>query len=205
MQLNDQERAIFPLKTVLFPHAEMPLVIFEPRYLEMVSYCLEHNQPFLVAQLISGQEVVKQNQESAISYNLFATEAFIVDFDKTANGSLLIRVKGGSRVVIKDSYINLQQLHVAKACKLIEPVADIPIPHDLTGLADILEKLCELPEVNLQFKSSDFDSCDKVVNQLAQLLPLDLEFKQYLLEEDDCEEKAIALYEQLVREANLAE
>ena len=37
---------LFPLHTVLFPQGMLPLRIFEPRYLEMVSNCLKDEKDF---------------------------------------------------------------------------------------------------------------------------------------------------------------
>jgi Lon protease-like protein len=37
---------LFPLELVLLPGAPLPLHIFEPRYREMISECLEHNRNF---------------------------------------------------------------------------------------------------------------------------------------------------------------
>ena len=48
---------IFPLNTVLFPGAPLPLRIFEPRYREMLQACLEGDRRFGVALIKSGQEV----------------------------------------------------------------------------------------------------------------------------------------------------
>ena len=37
---------LFPLDLVLFPGASLPLHIFEPRYQEMISECLDRKQSF---------------------------------------------------------------------------------------------------------------------------------------------------------------
>lgn len=37
---------LFPLDIVLFPGVPLPLHIFEPRYREMITECLAHEQPF---------------------------------------------------------------------------------------------------------------------------------------------------------------
>ena len=57
---------IFPLNTVLFPGAPLPLRIFEPRYREMLQACLEADRRFGVALIKSGQEV----GESAEPYEI---------------------------------------------------------------------------------------------------------------------------------------
>lgn len=54
---------LFPLETVLFPYTALPLRIFEPRYREMVAYCLEHDTPFGVVLIRAGCEVGDQSVE----------------------------------------------------------------------------------------------------------------------------------------------
>ena len=48
---------IFPLNTVLFPGAPLPLRIFEPRYREMLKRCLDGGRRFGVVLIKSGPEV----------------------------------------------------------------------------------------------------------------------------------------------------
>jgi hypothetical protein len=48
---------LFPLNTVLFPGAPLPLQIFEPRYLQMIERCQDEGLPFGVVLIRSGQEV----------------------------------------------------------------------------------------------------------------------------------------------------
>jgi Lon protease-like protein len=48
---------LFPLNTVLFPGAELPLHIFEPRYRQMIGQCIEQEAPFGVVLIRSGPEV----------------------------------------------------------------------------------------------------------------------------------------------------
>ena len=51
------ELPLFPLNSVLFPGATLPLHIFEERYKKMVNLCLESNSPFGVLLIRSGSEV----------------------------------------------------------------------------------------------------------------------------------------------------
>ena len=44
--MADQDVPIFPLQTILFPGSKLPLRIFEPRYLDMVSHCMRSNKEF---------------------------------------------------------------------------------------------------------------------------------------------------------------
>lgn len=40
------ELALFPLPSVLMPHAPLTLHVFEPRYRQLISHCITHNLPF---------------------------------------------------------------------------------------------------------------------------------------------------------------
>jgi Lon protease-like protein len=48
---------MFPLSTVLFPHARLPLQVFEPRYRTMVAECLAEDGLFGVVLIARGSEV----------------------------------------------------------------------------------------------------------------------------------------------------
>ena len=48
---------MFPLGTVLFPHALLPLQVFEPRYRALVRDCLRQGQEFGVVLIERGREV----------------------------------------------------------------------------------------------------------------------------------------------------
>jgi Lon protease-like protein len=55
--MSSDEIAIFPLPSVqLFPHALLPLHVFEPRYRELVRDCLAGDQRMAVAALAPGYE-----------------------------------------------------------------------------------------------------------------------------------------------------
>ena len=48
---------IFPLRTVLFPGGILPLRIFEPRYVDMIRWCMREQATFGVVLLRQGSEV----------------------------------------------------------------------------------------------------------------------------------------------------
>jgi hypothetical protein len=48
---------LFPLRTVLFPGAALPLHVFEERYKVMVQRCIDARAPFGVTLIRSGEEV----------------------------------------------------------------------------------------------------------------------------------------------------
>lgn len=46
---------LFPLQLVLYPEQELPLHIFEPRYQELLAYCLDHREPFGIILMDEGK------------------------------------------------------------------------------------------------------------------------------------------------------
>jgi uncharacterized protein len=51
------ELAMFPLESALLPNQELPLRIFEPRYVALVRHCVETGEPFGVVLISRGREV----------------------------------------------------------------------------------------------------------------------------------------------------
>ncbi|MCO7226418.1 LON peptidase substrate-binding domain-containing protein [Pleionea sp. CnH1-48] len=192
----EPERAVFPLNTVLFPGACLSLVIFEPRYLEMVSQCLKNEIPFVVSRLLEGREA-----DSRVRFEMVGTYARISDFGSREDGLLTIKVTGGERVRLHECHCDDSRLNVAHHLSVIEPVEDQLIPMELSALKSVLLKLANLPDTELNTSSVALASSEYVVNQLAQLLPLPLEFKQFLLEENDSLEKCLRLYDYLLQES----
>ena len=57
-QLGPNFLRLFPLQSVvLFPGMELPLVVFEPRYVQLTNECTEADEPFGVLLLRAGREV----------------------------------------------------------------------------------------------------------------------------------------------------
>lgn len=52
------EIPLFPLHTVLFPGMPLRLHIFEPRYKQLVQYCLSHQSAFGVTLIAEGKEAL---------------------------------------------------------------------------------------------------------------------------------------------------
>ena len=74
---------LFPLSTVLFPSGVLPLRIFEPRYLSMVSDCMRNESEFGVVLITQGREAGQPAQ-----FHHTGTLARIIDFDQLDDGFL---------------------------------------------------------------------------------------------------------------------
>jgi uncharacterized protein len=86
---------LFPLHTVLFPHTPISLHIFEPRYREMIAFCLAAQKPFGVVLIRRGQEVGAQ----AEPYRIGCT-ARISQVDHLPGGELDLTALGDERFEI---------------------------------------------------------------------------------------------------------
>jgi Lon protease-like protein len=83
---------MFPLGTVLFPHAVLPLHVFEPRYREMTRAVLAGDQEFGVVLIERGSEVGGGDVRFGVG-----TIAHIVQASELADGRFALAVVGVSR------------------------------------------------------------------------------------------------------------
>lgn len=170
---------IFPLHAVLFPGGTLPLRIFEPRYLEMVSTCMKENKGFGVCLIREGSEVGK----AANTYET-GTISEICYFNQQADGLLGITAKGTQRFTILSTEVKPNQLTIAEV-ELIENEPSCPLPEKYSEAAEILQGLLEqlgYPFIKMEKK---YDDASWVGSRLAELLPIRLEQKQYFLQLDD--------------------
>lgn len=85
--------AIFPLRSVvLFPHAVVPLHIFEPRYRQMVQHALEHDTPIAIAQICADASEEPPDVEDV------AGVGRIIHHERLPDGRFNIILRGLMRV-----------------------------------------------------------------------------------------------------------
>ena len=89
------EAPMFPLGSVLFPHAVLPLHVFEPRYRALVADCLAGDGCFGVVLIERGQEVGGGDTRFAIG-----TMARIVQADEMPDGRFGVVAVGTRRVTV---------------------------------------------------------------------------------------------------------
>lgn len=166
-----EELPIFPLHTVLFPGGELPLRIFEMRYRRLVDICGK-TQPFVVVRIREGREV----GEPAFTYEV-GTRAFFQQLISQRDGTLGALALAEQRVCLSDWRVDSDGLMFAKASLLVDE-AYVPVPEDLSALADALEEQGHaVPDAGM------------LAWRLADGLPLDADTRQGLLEEGDGERR----------------
>ena len=176
---------IFPLHAVLFPEGKLPLRIFEPRYLELVKRSLKEDTPFVIAALLSGQEVLSGAPEAGLPRVApVACLVRIVDFDALADGTLGITVAGEGRVRIDRSWGRAGAAPRGDLTAL-EPWSTVPPRADQAPLLQVLSQLLEHPAVEKLAPVVRWEEAWSVAARLTELLPFTPGFKQALLAEVD--------------------
>ena len=170
---------LFPLHSVLFPGGKLPLRIFEPRYLDMVSECFRKGQGFGICLIRDGSEVGK----AAETYDT-GTLSEISYFNKQSDGLLGITASGKQRFQILSREVRPNQLTIAEV-ELLENETESSIPEQYLPTVEILKKLFSQLGYPFLKMEKRYDDASWVSSRLTELLPIRLEQKQYFLQLDD--------------------
>ena len=158
---------LFPLDVVLLPGVPLPLHIFEPRYKEMITECLEQKKPF---------GVVRSKKEGIAEIG--CTAEIIAVTKKHSDGRMDIITEGRERFEVMQ--LNQERSFLrAEVLYLQDEPGSAPaekISQALKLHGQILSLAGAEPETVSEIDGS------KLSFHLAGSLPLDPDFKQTLLE-----------------------
>ena len=176
--MNTIEIPLFPLQAVLFPGGPMPLKIFEPRYLRMISRCLKDNASFGVVLIREGAEI-----GPATTYDV-GTLARIDDWYQGEDNVLRISVVGEERFLLESASTRDDGLNMG-AVALMHTESKTLLPDDCSILADVLEDLINqvggfYESIERRFADASWVGC-----RLAEIIPISLEQRQQCLEITD--------------------
>jgi Lon protease-like protein len=167
------EIPLFPLNTVLFPGGALPLRIFETRYIDMVSRCLKQSQGFGVCLIQEGNETGKAKMHGV------GTLAEIGDWSRGEDGLLHILAKGTKRFRVLSTRIQTDGLNLGET-ELLPEDPLLTVPENQKQLAEILRQV--LLQLEVEQAELDYADAGWVGNRLAEVLPINLPQRQYLLE-----------------------
>jgi Lon protease-like protein len=178
------EIPLFPLRTVLFPGGTLPLRIFEPRYVDMIRWCMREGKGFGVVLLREGSDVLDAKDpdskaEVAQIYDV-GTQAHIIDFDQADNGLLGIVAQGGEKFSVIETEVARDGLIRAQVRLLSEPAQSLSERYD--PMVSVLRDLLAHPLIQELNPQVDFNEDRSVSHRVADLLPIAPEAKQWLLE-----------------------
>lgn len=195
MTQSFQSVPLFPLNALVCPGGRLPLRIFEPRYLAMVSECLRSRQGFVVVLLKPDPQ--QAESRGAHPFYRVGTLAHIIDFGEHQK-TLRITVEGLYRVRIVSARQRDDGLWLGE----LEPVdeeAFVATPERYEDLAAVLRALVAHPMVEELKLAIDFADCRQVGWRLTELLPLEIPQKQNLLEMTDPVYRLQKISDQLIQ------
>lgn len=170
---------LFPLNSIVLPRGRIPLQLFEPRYIDMLTRCLKEDRGFVVVLLQEGGEAGR----TAAFYDI-GTYVRIIDFQQLDNGLLGITVEGESKVSVVRSWQQEDGLNVGDVEWLIEE-AESEVPERFGELPSVLKALFRHPVIRDLNMDIDYGDARDVGWRLTELLPLDKQEKQKLVELQD--------------------
>lgn len=176
---------LFPLGTVLFPGGQLPLRIFEVRYLDVVNKCIKTNAPFGIVYLTRGGEV--RQPEVRELFASVGTIASISHHESPQSGLKLVVCQGASRFRILRSERLKHGLWIADV-DYIDNDMLVAVPAELSKVVDALVRVHTRPAATdqnatptLPFSALQLNDCGWVANRWCELLPIQSELKQRLL------------------------
>lgn len=183
---------LFPLNAVLFPSGALPLRIFEPRYLDMISDCMKSECGIGVVLIQDGHE-----SGAAEKAHDLGTMSFISYWHKRSDGMLGITLTGEQRFRVLSTEIKANQLTVAEV-ELLPRFEEGKKEYDAEPYIKLLKQIIAQLEPPYTTMKKYYDDMDWVSARLIELLPLQLKDKQSMLSMNDVNERIHYLHPLLV-------
>lgn len=174
------ELPLFPLNVVLFPGADLPLHIFEPRYRLMINECYDQARPFGVVLARPESEPLREEPYS------IGTMAEIEALDRMEDGRMNLIARGGQRFRILSQHRERPYLS-----GLVEIYSDVCAEGDLAldsvacqarnlfrSYLEALLSLVERTELEFTLPSD----AEELSHFIAHLIDMQDEQKQHMLE-----------------------
>jgi len=187
---------LFPLNTVIFPGGQLPLRIFEQRYLDMVKQAIAENSPFGICAIREGTE----SGAPAVPYSV-GTLVRVTDWDMPQTGILHIGTQAEERFVIRSTRTEPGGLLVGTV-ETVSGEAATAVPQELELAVEILRHIID-EYGDAHFPAPhEFGNAVWVGYRLSEVLPLTLSIKQNLLEMNDSVTRLRILTEFLRKQIN---
>ena len=182
---------VFPLPgSILLSRGQLPLNVFEPRYLNMVDDAMAGDRMIGLIQPIGGMDIQPPLARVGCAGR-------ITSFNETSDGRYLITLTGVCRfrvtteLQVKTPY---RQVHADFAAfeadlRAPDPAADF----DRHGFLDALRPYLEHRGLNVDWDTAEAAPQEALINSLAMALPFEPPEKQALLEAETLDARAEAL------------
>ena len=184
--------AVFPLAgALLLPRGQLPLNIFEPRYIEMVRDAM--NETHLIGMV---QPTDPQTAEPEPEVYRMGCLGRIDAFEETDDGRFLITLTGLCRFQVVDELPmteSYRRMLVSYARYRSDLEADLLVKYDREGLFNALRRYLNVQELDADWKALERISDESLISSLAMMCPFEPSEKQALLEASGLAERADVL------------
>jgi Lon protease-like protein len=180
---------IFPLDgALLLPHAQLPLQIFEPRYITMVDEAMAGERIIGMVQTWPGGDPERPGLQHV------GCAGKITTFSETNDGRYLITLTGLARFSVKEELTvqtPYRQAHVDFMVYRsdLEPPKGEDDGFDRLRLLSALKGYLERRLLDVDWETAKAAPAEALVNSLAMALPFDPAEKQALLEAPELGER----------------
>jgi Lon protease-like protein len=192
---------VFPLAGVLLlPRGQLPLNIFEPRYLDMFEDALGRGRMIGILQPIDGQE-----DDSAPQLQKVGCIGRITSFSETEDGRMIVSLTGVARFRVAEEldvttpYRQIAADYRPYNSDLIADIGALDVNRE--GLLDVLRRYLERNNMAADWDAIEQSGNEALVNSLSIISPYGVQEKQALLEAESLAERAeilIALTEMVL-------
>jgi hypothetical protein len=179
---------LFPLKgAVVFPHGQLPLNVFEPRYLSMVFDSLAGSRLVGMVQPMHGEEGEFPDLHRT------GCAGRIVSFSETRDGRVLLVLSGVSRFDVEDELKLYRGYRRAKISwgRFTHDLDNEEFDIDRDRLLSSAKSYLDSQQLAIEWDSLDNLEIPELVDTLASSLPFSWREKQGLIEalimQDRCE------------------
>jgi len=178
---------LFPLNTVLFPGVILNLHVFEPRYRQMISECLDTGEAFGVVLIRDGDEA----GDSDVMPHDVGTTAEIADVTPLPAGRYYISTTGRRRFRI-ENVISREPFLMCNVEYLDEEISDIDAVEEIS--AEVRDEFREYLRLLVEFSgtTADIDLPSDPVDAsylIGDALQVADSMKQKLLETSDTHQR----------------
>jgi uncharacterized protein len=185
---------LFPLPgALLLPRGQMPLNIFEPRYLSMIDQALRTHR------MIGMIQPDADEANASLHPKLYSIGCAgrITQFSETGDGRYLVTLTGVARFKVQaeiDNVMPYRQAHIDFEPYLADFTARAGEDEvDREGVIEALESFVSAHHLKLDWKGVEEAPNEALVNALCMMSPFGIREKQALLEAQNLKMRAEAL------------
>lgn len=178
-----EELPIFPLHGVLLlPGGQLPLNIFEPRYIAMIDAALASHR--MIGMI--------QTRDDGTLYSV-GCAGRVSSYNETSDGRYEIVLTGLSRFRLKEELTQKDGYRRARACWAdyrsdLEKIDCLDMDRD--KLKRLLKNYFQKQGLTCSWEAVDLAADEKLMTTLAMICPFNSQEKQALLESPCCRERA---------------